>query len=87
MIALVVVSMFVVLLLGILVAGLLRSHADILRSLHELGVGVGDPARRDGTRPLPRRRSRCHRRPGRRLWGRPRRSPGSPRPVTRGPSA
>ena len=43
MIALVVVSTFVVLLLGILVAGLLRSHADILRSLHELGVGVGDP--------------------------------------------
>jgi hypothetical protein len=42
-IALVVVSTFVVLLLGILVAGLLRSHADILRSLHELGVGVGDP--------------------------------------------
>ena len=32
-----------VLVLGILVAGLLRSHADILRSLHELGVGVGDP--------------------------------------------
>jgi hypothetical protein len=42
-VALVVVSTFVVLLLGILVAGLLRSHADILRSLHELGVGVGDP--------------------------------------------
>src|SRR5271165_2856318 len=43
-IALVVVSTFVVLVLGVLVAGLLRSHADILRSLHELGVGVGDPA-------------------------------------------
>jgi hypothetical protein len=43
-IALVVVSTFAVLVLGILVAGLLRSHADILRSLHELGVGVGDPA-------------------------------------------
>jgi hypothetical protein len=43
MIALVVVSTFVVLLLGVLVAGLLRSHADILRALHELGVGVGDP--------------------------------------------
>jgi hypothetical protein len=38
-----VVVTFVVLLLGVLVAGLLRSHADILRSLHELGVGVGDP--------------------------------------------
>jgi hypothetical protein len=42
-VALVVVSTFVVLVLGVLVAGLLRSHADILRSLHELGVGVGDP--------------------------------------------
>ncbi len=47
MVALVVVVTFVVLLLGVLVAGLLRSHADILRSLHELGVGVGDPAAPD----------------------------------------
>lgn len=46
MIALVIVSTFVVLVLGILVAGLLRSHADILRALHELGAGVGDPAAR-----------------------------------------
>ena len=53
MVALVIVSTFVVLLLGILVAGLLRSHADILRSLHELGVGVGDPSIRSR-----RRRSR-----------------------------
>src|SRR5271165_5715210 len=45
-IALVIVSTFVVLVLGILVAGLLRSHADILRALHELGSGVGDPAAR-----------------------------------------
>jgi hypothetical protein len=43
-VALVIVSTFVVLVLGILVTGLLRSHADILRSLHELGAGVGDPA-------------------------------------------
>ena len=43
MLALVIVSTFVVLVLGILVAGLLRSHADILRALHDLGVGVGDP--------------------------------------------
>jgi hypothetical protein len=42
-VALVIVSTFVVLVLGILVTGLLRSHADILRSLHELGAGVGDP--------------------------------------------
>ncbi len=51
MVALVVVSTFVVLLLGILVAGLLRSHADILRALHELGVGVGDPTAEDGPAP------------------------------------
>jgi hypothetical protein len=51
MVALVVVSTFVVLLLGLLVAGLLRSHADILRSLHELGVGVGDPTAEDGLVP------------------------------------
>jgi hypothetical protein len=44
MLALVIVSTFVVLLLGILVAGLLRSHADILRALHDLGAAVGDPA-------------------------------------------
>ena len=31
-------------LLGLLVAGLLRSHAEILRALHELGVDL-DPAR------------------------------------------
>jgi hypothetical protein len=43
MLALVLLLTFVVLLLGILVAGLLRSHADILKALHELGAGVGDP--------------------------------------------
>jgi hypothetical protein len=47
MVALVLILTFVVLLLGILVAGLLRSHADILRSLHDLGAGVGDPAASD----------------------------------------
>jgi hypothetical protein len=30
-------------LLALLVAGLLRSHADILRALHSLGAGIGDP--------------------------------------------
>lgn len=49
MVALVVTLTVVVLLLGVLVAGLLRSHADILRALHTLGVGVGDPA----ARPVP----------------------------------
>jgi hypothetical protein len=44
MVALVLILTFVVLLLGIMVAGLLRSHADIVKSLHDLGVGVGDPS-------------------------------------------
>jgi hypothetical protein len=43
-VALVLILTFVVCLLGILVAGLLRSHADILKSLHDLGAGVGDPS-------------------------------------------
>jgi hypothetical protein len=46
MLALVVVLTAMVLLLGVLVVGLLRSHADIIRALHSLGVGVGDPAER-----------------------------------------
>ena len=44
MVALIVVLGAVVLLLAVLVAGLLRSHADILKALHDLGAGVGDPA-------------------------------------------
>ena len=43
MVALAVVLSVVVLLLAVLVAGLLRSHADILKALHDLGVGVGEP--------------------------------------------
>ncbi len=42
MTALVVVEALAIILLGILVAGLLRSHAEILRSLHQLGVGLDD---------------------------------------------
>ena len=45
MVALVIVLAVVVALLAILVAGLLRSHADILKALHDLGSGVGDPVR------------------------------------------
>ncbi|MBV8463878.1 MAG: hypothetical protein JO368_11320 [Acidimicrobiales bacterium] len=44
MIALAVVLSALVFLLAVLVAGLLRSHADILKALHDLGVGVGDPS-------------------------------------------
>ncbi|MEE9416780.1 MAG: hypothetical protein V3V01_15965 [Acidimicrobiales bacterium] len=43
MTALVIVLGVIVLLLALLVAGLLRSHADILRALHQLGVSL-DPA-------------------------------------------
>jgi len=38
----------VVAVLGVLVVGLLRSHAEVLRALHDLGVDL-DPARADGT--------------------------------------
>ncbi|MCA1713355.1 MAG: hypothetical protein LC789_17635 [Actinobacteria bacterium] len=39
MTALVVGLALAVLVLGVLVAGLLRSHAEILKTLHELGAG------------------------------------------------
>lgn len=44
MLELVIIDTLVVVLLAALVAGLLRSHADILRALHALGMGVGDPS-------------------------------------------
>jgi hypothetical protein len=40
MLAVVIVEGVAILLLGLLVLGLLRSHAEILRSLHELGAGA-----------------------------------------------
>jgi hypothetical protein len=52
MTALVVIEGVVILLLAILVAGLLKSHAEILRQLHALGAGddgslsIGTPATR-----------------------------------------
>lgn len=49
MVALVIILAVVVTLLAVLVAGLLRSHADILKALHDVGAGVGDPAL-DGVR-------------------------------------
>jgi hypothetical protein len=42
MTALVVIEGIVLILLSILVAGLLRSHAEILRQLHALGAGESD---------------------------------------------
>lgn len=47
MAALVTLLAIVVALLGILVAGLLRSHAEVLRALHDLGINL-DPARHAG---------------------------------------
>jgi len=43
MTVLLVIEAVVIALLALLVAGLLRSHAEILRALHDLGVGL-DPA-------------------------------------------
>ena len=43
MVTIAVILSAVVFLLAVLVAGLLRSHADILKALHDLGVGVGEP--------------------------------------------
>ena len=48
MAVLVLLLAVVVALLGVLVAGLLRSHAEILRALHQLGAGLDPDA------PLPR---------------------------------
>jgi hypothetical protein len=42
MTALLVIEGLAILLLGVLVVGLLRSHAEILRSLHQLGAGVDE---------------------------------------------
>lgn len=55
MVALIIILTTVVLLLAVLVAGLLRSHADILRALHSLGAGVGDPSLPEGheAQPVP----------------------------------
>ncbi len=50
MTVLVVVLTVVVLLLAMLVVGLLRSHAEILRALHDLGVNLEDGAPERGPR-------------------------------------
>jgi len=52
MLALVIGEGIVLLLLALLVAGLLRSHAEILRALHDLGASVepGDKGTRAATR-------------------------------------
>jgi hypothetical protein len=42
MTALLIIEGLAIILLAVLVVGLLRSHAEILRALHQLGAGVGD---------------------------------------------
>jgi hypothetical protein len=55
MTALVAIETVALALLALLVAGLLRSHAEILRALHDLGVGIGDPSAPDTPASLPPR--------------------------------
>lgn len=52
MIAVVVAEFGAIILLGLLVAGLLRSHAEILRRLHELGAGLDDSDHDAAPQPL-----------------------------------
>lgn len=51
--ALVVIEGIVILLLSVLVAGLLRSHAEILRKLHALGAGEDVPVPTPAVRRRP----------------------------------
>jgi len=58
MLALVILETFAIALLGLLVAGLLRSHAEILRQLHHLGGGLDLPGAARRSQPVtlaPRR--------------------------------
>jgi hypothetical protein len=52
MVAVVIIEAVALVVLGILVAGLLRSHAEILRALHRLGVGLEDDASGTGANTL-----------------------------------
>ena len=49
----VAVQTVAIVLLGLLVVGLLRSHAEILRKLHELGAGVDPDAAAGATSSVP----------------------------------
>lgn len=58
--AVLVIQTVAIVLLGLLVVGLLRSHAEILRKLHELGAGLDPDAPAPGVispRPAPVRRT------------------------------
>jgi hypothetical protein len=56
MMTLVVVEAVAIALLGLLVAGLLRTHAEILRRLHDLGAGLDQQSRVDAVQPVELRR-------------------------------
>jgi len=56
-VGLVVADTVLVILLGLLVVGLLRSHADIARALRDLGAPIGDPSPAAGRRPTDRHTS------------------------------
>ena len=56
MMTLVVVEAVAIALLGLLVAGLLRTHAEILRRLHDLGAGLDQPSPVDIAHPVELRR-------------------------------
>ena len=56
MVVLVVLLTMAVGFLGLLVAGLLRSHAEILRELHDLGVNLDPDAAETGSNAGPARR-------------------------------
>jgi hypothetical protein len=51
--AVLLVQTVAIVLLGVLVAGLLRSHAEILRKLHQLGAGVDPDGTAGVTSPVP----------------------------------
>jgi hypothetical protein len=54
LLVLVALETAMIVLLAVLVAGLLRSHADVLRALHSLGARIGDPgAPEPGSAPSP----------------------------------
>jgi hypothetical protein len=53
MVEVVTIEAVAIVLLGLLVVGLLRSHAEILRQLHGLGAGLDPDAATGATRPVP----------------------------------
>ena len=79
MIVLVVLEGVVLALLAVLVVGLLRTHAEILRRLHDLGAGVYDDQAAAGSAAGQAGRHRCRCAPGP-AWPSP--APRPPRPST-----